>query len=136
SPDGRWLSYVSDETGRDAIYVRPFPSGDGRWQLITTGGMNAHSWAPDGSAVYCLVMSESRPAGFRVPFHSSPTVPIGSPELVVRGPQDIALGLELVPGQERFISKRQLPARFKSEQVCVVLNWFDELKAKVPTESR
>jgi serine/threonine-protein kinase len=136
SPDGRWLSYSSNETGQEAIYVRPFPSGDGRWQVMSTGISRQHCWAPDGSAIFCVGLSESRGAVFRVPFETSPTVAIGTPELMFTLPQEIALGLELVPGTGRFVSCRLLPAKFKAEQVCVVLNWFEELKAKVPAGSR
>ena len=39
SPDGRWLAYVSDESGRREVYVRPFPSGAGRWQISSEGGI-------------------------------------------------------------------------------------------------
>ena len=39
SPDGRWLAYTSNESGRDEVYLRPFPDvGDGRWQLSAAGG--------------------------------------------------------------------------------------------------
>ena len=38
SPDGRWLAYTSDESGRQEIYVRPFGSGTGRWQVSDNGG--------------------------------------------------------------------------------------------------
>ena len=39
SPDGRWLAYTSNETGRGEVYVRPFPDVDaGRWQISTDGG--------------------------------------------------------------------------------------------------
>ena len=38
SPDGRWLAYASNEAGRAEIYVRPFPSGSGRWQVSDNGG--------------------------------------------------------------------------------------------------
>jgi Tol biopolymer transport system component len=41
SPDGRWIAYESTETGRDEIYVRPFPNAqDGKWQVSTSGGTN------------------------------------------------------------------------------------------------
>jgi serine/threonine-protein kinase len=39
SPDGRWLAYQSTDTGRDEVYVRPFPSGGGKWQISTDGGI-------------------------------------------------------------------------------------------------
>jgi Tol biopolymer transport system component len=62
SPDGRWLAYHSDESGRDEIYVRPFiPPGEagasvaaiGQWQVSTAGGTHA-TWRPDGQELYYL----------------------------------------------------------------------------------
>jgi len=44
--------------------------------------------------------------------------------------------LESAPDGKRFLAVRDLPAKFKVNQVCVILNWFEELKAKVPTGSR
>ncbi len=51
SPDGRWIAYVSDESGRREAYVRSFPDGGGRIQ-ISVGGGNRPIWAPDGKAIY------------------------------------------------------------------------------------
>jgi hypothetical protein len=52
SPDGRWLAYVSDESGRDEIFVRPFPNvTDGRWQVSREGGIEPR-WAHSGRELY------------------------------------------------------------------------------------
>jgi hypothetical protein len=51
SPDGAWLLYVSDRTGRQEIYARPWPEGGAVTQLSSIGASRA-VWAPDGSAVY------------------------------------------------------------------------------------
>ncbi len=51
SPDGRFVAYVSSESGRNEIYVRPFPSGSGRWQASATGGVQAR-WRSDGRELY------------------------------------------------------------------------------------
>ncbi|HET7041400.1 MAG TPA: hypothetical protein VFI13_05260, partial [Gemmatimonadales bacterium] len=52
SPDGHWLAYVSNESGRDEVYIRPFPKvNDGKWQISTTGGQ-APRWARDGRELY------------------------------------------------------------------------------------
>lgn len=52
SPDGRWLAYESTETGRDEIYVRPFPNVDGgKWQVSTRGGINPR-WSRTGSELF------------------------------------------------------------------------------------
>ena len=38
SPDGKWIAYTSNSTGRNEVYVRPFPSGTGQWQISNSGG--------------------------------------------------------------------------------------------------
>jgi len=54
SPDGRWLAYASDETGRYEIYVRPFPDASaGRWQVSIEGGRNPQ-WSSDGSELFLI----------------------------------------------------------------------------------
>jgi Tol biopolymer transport system component len=63
SPDGRWVAYQSNESGRHEVYVRPFvpPGGagapsetlSGRWQVSTTGGMHP-AWRPDGKEIYFI----------------------------------------------------------------------------------
>ncbi|HEX9691972.1 MAG TPA: protein kinase [Gemmatimonadales bacterium] len=50
SPDGRWLAYVSDESGRREVYVRPFPAGGGRTQVSVDGGSEP-VWSPDGREI-------------------------------------------------------------------------------------
>ena len=47
SPDGRWVAYVSTESGQSEVYVRPFPSGGGRWQISDAGGSYPR-WTRDG----------------------------------------------------------------------------------------
>ena len=51
SPDGRYLAYVSNESGRDEIYVQTFPEAGGKWQVSNEGG-NDPSWRGDGKELY------------------------------------------------------------------------------------
>jgi Tol biopolymer transport system component len=51
SPDGRWVTYQSDESGKQEIYVRPFPSGEGKWQISSSGG-ESPLWSRDGKEIY------------------------------------------------------------------------------------
>jgi serine/threonine protein kinase len=53
SPDGHWMAYMSDESGRDEIYVRPFPGPGGQWQVSTAGGTSPR-WAPGGKELYYI----------------------------------------------------------------------------------
>jgi serine/threonine-protein kinase len=52
SPDGRWLAYVNVETGREEVYVRPFPNtGDARWQVSSAGGTSP-AWSHSGRELF------------------------------------------------------------------------------------
>jgi Tol biopolymer transport system component len=51
SPDGRWLAYVSDQSGRNEVYVRRWPDGAAEWQISTDGGTEP-VWDPDGRTLY------------------------------------------------------------------------------------
>jgi len=53
SPDGRWLAYASDESGRSEIYVRPLAGGAGRWRISQSGGSQAR-WRRDGRELYFI----------------------------------------------------------------------------------
>ena len=51
SPDGRWLAYQSDESGRNEIYLAPFPGPGGKWQISRGGGRDP-AWRYDGKGLY------------------------------------------------------------------------------------
>ena len=53
SPNGRWLAYVSDETGRNEIYVQSFPRPQAKWQISTKGG-GIPRWSRDGSELFYI----------------------------------------------------------------------------------
>jgi eukaryotic-like serine/threonine-protein kinase len=84
SPDGRWLSYVSNESGRDEVYVRPFPQGVGRWQISSAEGREPR-WASDGRALFyrkadtlVTVQVRTQPefsVGARAPLFTGPYLP-------------------------------------------------------------
>ena len=51
SPDGRWITYVSDESGQYEVYVRPYPARAGKWQISIDGGEEP-TWSPDGTELF------------------------------------------------------------------------------------
>jgi eukaryotic-like serine/threonine-protein kinase len=51
SPDGRWIAYRSNESGRPEVYVQTFPAGGGKWQVSTSGGL-LPQWRGDGREVF------------------------------------------------------------------------------------
>lgn len=54
SPDGRWVAYMSDQSGRMEVYVRPFVPAAGRELQVSTDGGIHPAWSPDGTEVYYL----------------------------------------------------------------------------------
>ena len=80
SPNGGWLAYVSDESGRDEVYVRPFPGPGRRWP-ISTGGGQEPLWSPDGRGA---VLS-GRPQVHGAARRTQPTFQPGSPRALFEG---------------------------------------------------
>ena len=58
SPDGRWVAFSSNETGRYEVYVRPYPGPGGKWQISNSGG-DFSLWQPDGKTLYYLAADNS-----------------------------------------------------------------------------
>jgi Tol biopolymer transport system component len=75
SPDGRWLAYVSEESGQSQVFVRPFPEGDGRWQISSPNGLEP-TWSHDGRELFY----RSDSVLYRVPVETSRTFSAGRPE--------------------------------------------------------
>src|SRR5262249_23108790 len=65
SPDGKWLAYQSNETGRAEIYDKPFPEGPGKWQVSTDGGQFVR-WRGDGKELYFLLAPNMMAAEIKV----------------------------------------------------------------------
>jgi len=73
SPDGRWLAYASDETGKQEVYVRPFPSGSGRWKVSAGRGSNREPrWRRDGKELFFLEYTPPSGHLMAVPVQSGP----------------------------------------------------------------
>ena len=82
SPDGRWLAYTSDETGRDEVYVMAMPS-TGRRQAITGDGGSEPQWSPDGRQLYfrrgsTLLTVDLREEGGELTPESPRTLPVSA----------------------------------------------------------
>ena len=131
SPDGRWLAYMSDESGRPEIYVRPFPGPGGRERVSTAGGEEP-VWAHNGELFY-----RNGEKMMAVDIVTEPSLTIGSPKLLferrfVKIPWS-RTNYDVTRDGQRFIMVAD--AQEPPEQINIVLNWFEELKRLVPTES-
>jgi len=133
SPDGRWLAYQSDESGRNEIYVRPFPSVDaGRWQVSTSGGSRP-VWARNGRELFYL---DDRFRLIAVPVQGGATFAGGNPVMLFdlpSTPTATARTYDVAPDGRFLVIKFQQADKSSNEPMLnVVLNWSDELKRLVP----
>jgi eukaryotic-like serine/threonine-protein kinase len=131
SPDGGWLAYQSDETGRFEIYVRPYPEVDaGRWLVSTTGGTSPR-WSPDGQVLF-YYDGESL---VRVPVTTSAAFIPGRPApLFAVKPFGGRLGpdYEVAADGQRFLFLLPGPAAPETPTgLVVVQNWIEELRQRV-----
>ena len=132
SPDGHWLAYRSNESGRQEIYVQPYPPTGGRWQISTEGGEEA-VWASSGRELFYRNGGTMMMA---VDITTEPTFTHGTPQLLFEG-QFARYGpraaYDVTSDGQRFVMIK--PAEGNADQINVILNWFEELKRLVPTDN-
>jgi Tol biopolymer transport system component len=132
SPDGRWLAYDIDVSGRREVYVRPFPTGNGTWQISRGGGIDAR-WSPRGDELVYL-----RDGGGADPWLMSVRLNATTAGLSVAAPKELVKvpsGIELWgfhPDGQRLLALRSVAPQYKGDRVVAVLNWFDQVRAKAP----
>ena len=126
SPDGRWLAYVSDQTGRFEVYVRDMSSGGGRWQLSTMGGEEPH-WSGDGRQLYYRNSTKLMSVSVGGQGALNPQAPTEVFDGVHDFRSDSGLSYAVDPKGGRFLMIR-LSDESAVSSIVVVLNWFDELR--------
>ena len=137
SPDDRWLAYVSNESGRQEIYVRPFPGPGGKWPISTEGGTEP-MWSRDGQELFYRNGEKMMAVAISTEPEFAPAKPTSLFEGVYEtggGPAGGYPGsnYDLTP-DGRFVMIRTDESSGPT-QINVVLNWFEELKRLVPTEN-
>jgi serine/threonine-protein kinase len=136
SPDGRWLAYISNESGRYEIYVQPYPGPGGKWQISTEGGTEP-TWNPNGRELFYRSGNKM----MAVDIATQPGFTAGKPRALFEGRYaptpattpnyDVSLD-----GQRFLMLKPNEQEASAPTQINVVLNWFEELKRRVPTEKK
>jgi dipeptidyl aminopeptidase/acylaminoacyl peptidase len=139
SPDGRWMAYVSDASGRWEVYVAPYP-GPGPSEQISTGGGSEPLWSPDGRTLYYrslgarniareMMAVAVRPADGR----DGQALEIGPPRVLFDGPyfqcSEWGRSYDLAPDGSRFLMVHDQRPELAATQINVVVNWFAELAA-------
>lgn len=135
SPDGNHIAYVSDESGREEVYVQPFPLLNHREQISTNGGADP-VWSRDGKELFFR-------SGFKmmvVAVALEPQFSAGRQQFLfetdftARGNSGLASYDVSLDGQ-RFVMVRQRAGQ-GGARVNIVLNWFDELEAQARKEAK
>jgi hypothetical protein len=136
SPDARWLAYVSNESGRYEIYLRPFPEPGGKWQISTAGGAQPR-WRRDGRelfyvasdgqlmAVQVRVAPDSRAADVGAPVALFPTRLASGAAIAVAGA--LARAQYAVAADGRFLMIIAGDAAVASP-ITIIQNWTAGLK--------
>jgi Tol biopolymer transport system component len=135
SPNGRWMAYVSLESGNPEVYVRPYPDvNGGKWQISTARGMSPR-WSKDGGTLYFMgqsgVMSTRIENG--TSFSASRPGLVMPLPAVVRVPNALSGNFDLSPDGQRLLFMRagQGAPNAGTPNLNVVLNWTSELAVRV-----
>jgi eukaryotic-like serine/threonine-protein kinase len=141
SPNGRWISYASNESGKYEVYVCPFPDvKNGKWQVSTSGG-NHPLWSPDGRELFY----NNGNATMAVPVETDPQFRLnGSPTVLFRGTAGKYIGpasfnmtdftcWDISHDGKRFLMMKDDPTA-APRKINLVLDWFEELKQRVPVK--
>jgi serine/threonine-protein kinase len=138
SPDGRWLAYVSSESGRNEVYVQPFP-GPGERLLISNNSGVQPAWSADGRELFYVQQVPGKPLAtlMSVSIRTAPQFLPGVPQPIFESPHLlIAWGrsYDVSADGRRFLIAQTTgpPANLAPAQMILVDNWLDELKRLVP----
>jgi Tol biopolymer transport system component len=128
SPEGRWIAYVSRESGEFEVFVSPFPRG-GSPVKVSEGQGFQPKWMPDGKEIIygyenqCMVVSVST---------EGDVFSAQKPELMFETTGNFGSTFDVAPDGQRLLAVRGGDGEDeRSRQPTVVVNWFEELKAKL-----
>ncbi len=140
SPDGKYLAYMSLESGTTEIYVRPFPEvNKGKWQISTSGGAFP-LWSSDGKELFYL----RGDAAMAVPVNNKSMFSAGKPRILIQqmnlAADSQGPSWDISPDGKRFLMiKQPAPTAAASTagspcKINIFLNWLEELKQRVPVK--
>jgi len=127
SPDTKWVAYESNETGRNEIYVVPYPGPGGKSQVSTDGGAQPR-WNRNGRELFfrggakMMAVDVETGAAFRA----------GTPHMLF---EKVSSDYDVAPDGRRFLMLKPTVSADSSE-LHVILNWFDDLGRRVPLEGK
>lgn len=121
SPDGKWIAYESDESGRAEVYVRAFP-GPGDRRQVSREGASAPKWAPGGNEIYY----RHGEVTLAVKIQTRPELKMGAPAVLFEHEDAIATGLhissyDVAPDGRRFLAVVDTDDELRPTEIDVVL---------------
>lgn len=126
SPDGHWIAYVSAESGPSQVYLQTYPASGERLQVSTDGGREPF-WAPNGSELYFRTATKFMAVDVKL----RPALAVGKPRVLFEGNFELSHhDYGLMPDGRHFIMIQPAGKKPPAE-VHVVVNWSEELKARV-----
>ena len=128
SPDGRWLAYASDETGRFEVYVVPFPNTTAARWVVSKGGGNEPAWSPRGDELFYRDGNDNMVSAVIQPgrsFVTGHTTVLFSADDYNRS--EWRRQYEVAHDGQSFLMMRQLPGG-PSSKVVLVKNWLADLR--------
>ena len=136
SPDGRWIAYQSEESGRYEVYVQPFPGPGGKWQISTNGG-TMPVWAQNGRELFYMSSGNFMSVGVT----TQPTFSASTPRIIADYPPFLMGRLsngvyDVSPDDQRFLFVKANVENGPPDEVRVVLNWTEELKHVAPASKQ
>jgi serine/threonine-protein kinase len=133
SPDGRWMTYVSNESGQNEIYLRPYPGPDRRWQISSQGGTQP-LWNPNGREIFYRNADKM----MAVDLSTSPDVKLSPPRVLFEGRYAFGSGITIANYDVTHDGQRFLMVKDEAgaARLNVVLNWFEDLSRVAPTTAR
>jgi eukaryotic-like serine/threonine-protein kinase len=134
SPDGKYIAYWSDESGQREVYVRPYASLSGKWQISSNGGDDP-IWSRDGRELFYREGTKL----MSVAIQTQPEFRAAAPHLMFEGSYLRNINgteYDVAPDGQHFIMIEEATKQPPITHLNVVLNWFEELKQRVPTKSK
>jgi dipeptidyl aminopeptidase/acylaminoacyl peptidase len=126
SPDGRWVAYMSNESGAYQVYVRPFP-GPGELYPVSVGGGTTPVWSRDGRRIFFVNGNQLMAASVA----TSPTFSVTAREALFSGVYSLPTGhapFDVAADGKSFLMLRSVAAN--REEIVVIPNWAAELRAQ------
>jgi Tol biopolymer transport system component len=124
SPDGRWLAYNSNKSGRYEVYLTSYPDSEKEWTVSIDGGIYP-IWAPGSRELFYKSGSDL----MTVDIQPGAELKLGKPKILFETAAEV---YDISADGKHFLGIQPIEPAHDATHISIVLNWFEELKQKVP----